>query len=74
VKGSSGIATESNSALPLAVIQSWRTPALDEYFVKSSLLGTHSFFMICVPMPFWFGHADIGRGYVPIPCVPTVFH
>lgn len=41
-----------------------RTPWLDEYFVKSSLLGTHSFFMICVPMPFWFGHADVGRGSV----------
>ncbi|ORY87501.1 phosphatidic acid phosphatase type 2/haloperoxidase [Leucosporidium creatinivorum] len=46
----------------LQAIQTWRTPALDEYFVKSSLLGTHSFFMICVPMPFWFGHGDVGRG------------
>lgn len=47
--------------------QSWRTPALDVYFVKTSLLGTHAFFMICVPMPFWFGHGDLGRGYVLVP-------
>ncbi|KDE03892.1 hypothetical protein MVLG_05646 [Microbotryum lychnidis-dioicae p1A1 Lamole] len=41
---------------------SLRTPARDDYFVKTSLLGTHSFFMICVPMPFWFGHGSVGRG------------
>ena len=39
-----------------------RTPALDIYFVQTSLLGTHTFFMTFIPMWFWFGHGDVGRG------------
>lgn len=37
-------------------------PLLSPFFLHTSLLGTHTFFMVFVPMPFWFGHADLGRG------------
>jgi hypothetical protein len=43
--------------------QSWvRNPRLDRYFVYTSLLGTHSFFLIFLPMSFWAGNAWFGRG------------
>ncbi|KAK4048196.1 26S proteasome regulatory subunit 8 [Microbotryomycetes sp. JL201] len=42
-------------------IQTFRTPFLDDYFLKSSLLGTHTFFMIGLPLPCWFGRPDISR-------------
>ncbi|KAK4057318.1 Long-chain base-1-phosphate phosphatase [Microbotryomycetes sp. JL221] len=50
-----------NEMNTLEWIQSFRTPFLDDYFLKSSLLGTHTFFMIGLPIPCWFGRADIGR-------------
>lgn len=37
-------------------------PWLSPFFLQTSLLGTHTFFMVCVPMPFWFGNAALGRG------------
>ncbi|GAA5845553.1 hypothetical protein JCM11251_002091 [Rhodosporidiobolus azoricus] len=40
----------------------WRTPFRDEYFVKTSLLGTHTFFMIFLPLWYWFGFPEVGRG------------
>ncbi|GAA6018018.1 hypothetical protein JCM10207_002742 [Rhodosporidiobolus poonsookiae] len=40
----------------------WRTPFRDEYFVKSSLLGTHTFFMVFLPLWFWYGLPEVGRG------------
>lgn len=43
-----------------------RTPLLDRYFVYTSSLGTHTFFMIVLPVFFFFGFRDIGRGYVSI--------
>jgi hypothetical protein len=39
-----------------------RNPRLDRYFVYTSLLGTHSFFLIFLPMSFWAGNAWFGRG------------
>lgn len=39
-----------------------RSPWLDSYFVYTSSLGTHTFFMMALPALFFFGHADIGRG------------
>ena len=41
-----------------------RTPRRDVYFVQSSLLGTHSAFLIFLPMTFWFGGGETGRGCV----------
>ncbi|KAM0789378.1 hypothetical protein ACM66B_000208 [Microbotryomycetes sp. NB124-2] len=42
-------------------VQTFRSMFLDDYFLKSSLLGTHTFFMIGLPLPCWFGRPDISR-------------
>jgi hypothetical protein len=39
-----------------------RTPLLDKYFVYTSSLGTHTFFMTALPAMFFFGYADMARG------------
>ncbi|OBZ77993.1 hypothetical protein A0H81_02684 [Grifola frondosa] len=39
-----------------------RHPFLDAYFVYTSSLGTHTFFMVMLPALFFFGYAEIGRG------------
>ncbi|TCD68717.1 hypothetical protein EIP91_010001 [Steccherinum ochraceum] len=39
-----------------------RTPFLDAYFVYTSSLGTHTFFMTVLPAFFFFGHEDVGHG------------
>ncbi|KAI8379369.1 phosphatidic acid phosphatase type 2/haloperoxidase [Radiomyces spectabilis] len=38
-----------------------RTPTLDTYFVWTANLGTHTFFMIFLPLLVWFGNAGLGR-------------
>lgn len=49
----------------LAYFQSkTRTPAADSYFAITANLGTHMFFMIFLPMLFWFGFPAFGKGYV----------
>lgn len=39
-----------------------RTPALDSYFAITANLGTHTFFMVFLPMLFWCGYASFGKG------------
>ena len=46
--------------------RSIRTPWLDTYFVYTSSLGTHTFFMTSLPMFFFFGFQEMGRGYASI--------
>ncbi|KAJ7647111.1 PAP2 superfamily-domain-containing protein [Roridomyces roridus] len=41
-----------------------RSPFLDKYFLHSSALGTHTFFMAFLPMPFFFGYDELGRGLI----------
>ncbi|GAA5898390.1 phosphatase PAP2 family protein [Sporobolomyces salmoneus] len=41
---------------------SWRTRFRDHYFVKTSLLGTHTFFMIFIPIWAWYGFPEVARG------------
>jgi hypothetical protein len=41
-----------------------RSPALDSYFAYTANLGTHTFFMIFLPIQFWCGYTSIGRAYV----------
>ncbi|KZF19417.1 PAP2 domain protein [Xylona heveae TC161] len=49
----------------LGAIQSKvRTPTLDSYFAFTANLGTHTFFMIFLPILFWFGWTTIGRAMV----------
>ncbi|TFK70137.1 hypothetical protein BDN72DRAFT_959047 [Pluteus cervinus] len=41
-----------------------RTPWLDAYFVYTSSLGTHTFFMTALPGVFFFGFEEMGRGLI----------
>ncbi|TFK21744.1 sphingosine-1-phosphate phosphatase [Coprinopsis marcescibilis] len=43
-----------------------RTPLGDSYFVYTSLLGTHTFFMILLPCFAFFGRQDIARGLIMV--------
>ncbi|KAA8899408.1 phosphatidic acid phosphatase type 2/haloperoxidase [Sphaerosporella brunnea] len=43
-----------------------RTPFLDSYFALTANLGTHTFFMIMLPLMFWFGYTSLGRGVVHV--------
>ncbi|CAO3678361.1 unnamed protein product [Rhizopus stolonifer] len=38
-----------------------RHSALDNYFVWTANLGTHTFFMVFLPILIWFGNAELGR-------------
>lgn len=40
-----------------------RTPSLDSYFAFTANLGTHTFFMVFLPILFWSGYTGLGRGY-----------
>ena len=49
----------------LAMMQNkMRSPALDSYFSITANLGTHTFFMVVLPILFWCGYTSLGRGYV----------
>ncbi|KAI1106511.1 PAP2-domain-containing protein [Jackrogersella minutella] len=51
----------------LAWLQSvLRSPALDSYFAITANLGTHTFFMIGLPIMFWCGYGSFGKGTVHI--------
>ncbi|KAJ4316456.1 Long-chain base-1-phosphate phosphatase [Neodidymelliopsis sp. IMI 364377] len=41
-----------------------RSPALDTYFAYTANLGTHTFFMIFLPIQFWCGYTSLGRATV----------
>ncbi|PSN61838.1 sphingosine-1-phosphate phosphohydrolase-like protein [Corynespora cassiicola Philippines] len=41
-----------------------RSPSLDSYFAFTANLGTHTFFMIFLPILFWCGYTNIGRAMV----------
>lgn len=43
-----------------------RSPALDSYFAITANLGTHTFFMIGLPILFWCGQASLGKAIVRI--------
>ncbi|KAI2631641.1 PAP2-domain-containing protein [Xylaria nigripes] len=43
-----------------------RSPALDSYFAITANLGTHTFFMIGLPIMFWCGFTSFGKGLVHI--------
>ncbi|CAD6889489.1 unnamed protein product [Tilletia controversa] len=44
----------------------YRSPRRDQYFVTTALLGTHSFFLIFLPLSFWLGSAYFGRGLINV--------
>ncbi|KAN0085657.1 Phosphatidic acid phosphatase type 2/haloperoxidase [Tylopilus felleus] len=43
-----------------------RHPWLDSYFMYSSMLGTHTFFMIALPILFFFGFPEVARGLIVV--------
>ncbi|KAI1316211.1 hypothetical protein EDD11_010321 [Mortierella claussenii] len=43
-----------------------RHPALDVYFTMTAFSGNHTFFMIALPVLFWFGFSEIARGFTLI--------
>lgn len=50
-----------------------RTPWLDAYFVYTSSLGTHTFFMTVLPVLYFFGYEDMGRGLVIVLALGVYF-
>lgn len=51
----------------LAIFQeTFRSPALDRYFAITANLGTHTFFMVGLPILFWCGWSPFGYGLVHI--------
>ncbi|CCA73083.1 related to YSR3-dihydrosphingosine-1-phosphate phosphatase [Serendipita indica DSM 11827] len=46
-----------------------RTRFLDSYFLYSSALGSHTFFMSALPALFYFGYGETGRGLLQIMCI-----
>ncbi|KOS22123.1 Dihydrosphingosine 1-phosphate phosphatase [Escovopsis weberi] len=43
-----------------------RSPALDSYFAITANLGTHTFFMVFLPILFWCGYSMFAKGLVHI--------
>ncbi|KAF9422769.1 hypothetical protein BGZ94_008482 [Podila epigama] len=43
-----------------------RNPVLDVYFTMTAFSGNHTFFMIALPVLFWFGFSEIARGFTLI--------
>jgi hypothetical protein len=39
-----------------------RSPWLDTYFLQTSMLGTHTFFLVFLPLFWFFGYDELGRG------------
>lgn len=60
---------EKESHIIAAMQERLRTPWLDAYFVYTSSLGTHTFFMTSLPIFFYFGRPDIGSGLLWAPAL-----
>ncbi|KAL9935556.1 hypothetical protein V8E36_005904 [Tilletia maclaganii] len=58
------LATESRWIAKLQ--HKYRNPRRDRYFVSTALLGTHSFFLIFLPLSFWLGSPYFGRGLINV--------
>ncbi|KAI6122068.1 phosphatidic acid phosphatase type 2/haloperoxidase [Pisolithus sp. B1] len=57
-------AVECESPVLARMQNRFRNPWLDVYFLYTSSLGTHTFFMIALPVLFFFGYHDLGRGLI----------
>ncbi|RKP11110.1 PAP2 superfamily-domain-containing protein, partial [Thamnocephalis sphaerospora] len=44
------------------VLSNCRSPWRDVFFTYTTNLGTHTFFLLTIPLLFWCGYADVGRG------------
>ncbi|KAJ6469356.1 sphingosine-1-phosphate phosphatase [Mycena sanguinolenta] len=61
------------SVLVAKIQDAIRSPFLDNYFVYTSALGTHTFFMTFLPMLFFFGYPELGRGLIVVLCLGIYF-
>ncbi|KAG9054832.1 hypothetical protein FS842_004011 [Serendipita sp. 407] len=52
-----------------AIQRKVRNNPMDTYFLYSSALGSHTFFMSALPALFYFGHGEVGRGLLQIMCI-----
>ncbi|KEZ46091.1 PAP2 superfamily protein [Scedosporium apiospermum] len=43
-----------------------RTPLLDSYFAITANLGTHTFYMVGLPLLFWCGYSSYGKALVHV--------
>ena len=43
-----------------------RSPALDSYFAITANLGTHTFFMVVLPILFWCGYTSFARAMIHV--------
>jgi hypothetical protein len=41
-----------------------RSPSLDSWFALTANLGTHTFYMVMLPILIWCGYVRFGRGLV----------
>ncbi|KAK3387806.1 phosphatidic acid phosphatase type 2/haloperoxidase [Podospora didyma] len=58
----------------LAALQTkMRTPVLDSYFAITANLGTHTFFMVGLPILFWCGFYGFAKGIVDILALGVFF-
>ncbi len=46
--------------------QKMRSPALDSYFAITANLGTHTFFMVVLPVLFWCGYTSFARAMIHV--------
>ncbi|KAF9265034.1 acid phosphatase/Vanadium-dependent haloperoxidase [Marasmius fiardii PR-910] len=61
------VKTVKNESKVVARLQNvMRRPWLDAYFVYTSSLGTHTFFMVMLPIMFFFGYPEMGLGLVAV--------
>ncbi|CCE64584.1 hypothetical protein TPHA_0I00780 [Tetrapisispora phaffii CBS 4417] len=44
--------------------QRLRTPGRDSFFKYTSLMGSHTFYVLCIPMPPWLGHYELVKDLV----------
>lgn len=44
--------------------KTFRSPVLDSYFAMTANLGTHTFYMMFLPLCFWCGYPDLGIALV----------
>ncbi|CAI4914386.1 BAD_collapsed_G0034500.mRNA.1.CDS.1 [Saccharomyces cerevisiae] len=56
--------TDNQSDFVHSLQKKHRTPFRDVYFKYTSLMGSHMFYVIVLPMPVWLGYRDLTRDMI----------
>ncbi|CAI4034807.1 hypothetical protein SMKI_11G2580 [Saccharomyces mikatae IFO 1815] len=56
--------TNNQSDFVYSLQQKHRTPSRDVYFKYTSLMGSHMFYVIVLPIPVWLGYLDLTRDMI----------